>query len=112
MPATEWVSNEPSRRDRRDQEREAKREAKRDMRRRMDDEDEGKKGGVRWSAIILMFVMFGPALFPALAWVWGLVGTTDFGLAVSNGIYTVSSSIGLIQTYQDEVESFYREHNP
>ena len=81
------------RRDRRDQEREAKREAKRDMRRRMDDEDEGKKGGIRWSAIILMLVMFGPALFPALAWVWGIVGSTDFGLAVSNGIYTVSSSI-------------------
>ena len=67
---------------------------------------------MRWGAIILIVMMFGPTLFPAVAWLWGVVGSTPVGLAISNGVYTVSSSIGLVQTYQQEVEAFYREHNP
>ena len=71
------------------------------------DDDNGEEGvskkkkGIRWGPLIVLLVMMGPAILPALLSGWTYLSTSQLGL-----------SLGLSWTHEQRLEAFYTKHNP
>ncbi|KAG5190499.1 hypothetical protein JKP88DRAFT_232320 [Tribonema minus] len=59
------------------------------------------KGGLNWMPIILMFVVFGPAVLPVFVYLFDKVSTSDWGI-----------NMGLSRSLEAKLTDFYKQHNP
>jgi hypothetical protein len=60
-----------------------------------------EKGGLKWGPIIMMLMVFGPAILPAVLYVWDKVSQSQWGI-----------SVGLGSSPRDRLVAFYKKHNP
>lgn len=98
----------PSRAARREAEKEEREREKREKRRESKRGGEDKKGGIRILPAIMLFVMFGPAIFPIMLTGYDFLASTSVGLAIYDGCIDV----GLCTTYHDQLKAIYERENP
>lgn len=98
----------PSRAARREAEKEEQERAKREKRRESKRGGDDKKGGIRLLPAIMLFIMFGPAIFPIMLTGYDFLASTSVGLA----IYDSCIDVGLCTTYHDQLKAIYERENP
>jgi hypothetical protein len=100
----------PSRAARREAEKEEQERAKREKRKAESKRggSEEKKGGIRLLPTIMLFIMFGPAIFPVFLTGYDFLASTSVGVA----IYDSCIDMGVCTTYHDQLKAIYERENP